>query len=1003
MRFSRARYVTLCQQSLVTAAVLAVAVSAAGVKTLDIVPQPGQTADLGAGVPGAQPRQALAQDTEPPVKTPVDVAPVTPKVREVRVSGVSAKGPKTARPTPPGARQAPPKAHEHEGAPSTEEPAEPKELVALSEPEPVRGYATVGVTWEHGTDYSDDQIDVTVRTEEDGKWSRWIPAEYHDEHGPDAGSAEEDAGRERPGTDALVVGDVDRVQMRAETTDGSTPPDLKLAVVDPGTGAMTREAPAIDTAKLETPQAKDESSAGGPQALSGPDTDPDAGSDAQDTVALSAMTTAPRPKIYTRSQWGANERLREQGSPRYGTVKAGFIHHTVNSNSYSSSQVPSLLRGIYAYHTQSRGWSDIGYNFLVDRFGRIWEGRYGGVTRAVVGAHTLGYNEYSFALSAIGNFDIKSPPTAVTSAYARLFAWKLSLYNIRADNLRVYVKNRYFRAISGHRDAGQTACPGRYLYAKLPAIRTAAQSIQNKAQTGSTITPFTSPTQTPLAAKAQPRTMTFPSTRNLSGAPYPDLALKDAAGRVSILPTGGQLRYSPRVSTSGNWHRMSLVSGVGDVTGDGIGDVVGRWPDQGRSLVYTGTGAGQVRTTGIAPTAAFRSAGSVVAAKDWDADGRNDVIMRTGANSRLWLVRGLGSGKFAAPRQFPDRHWAGYTSIAATGDLDRDGEPDLVGLNKNGHLYVIPGTKRGDLGSARNVRDVGTSYTGIVGSGDMSGDGIGDIAARDRTGAISILTGNGSGSFGDTFGKFFGPAGLLSVTGASMAGSAHSDLVGLDATRHKLVIFRHSGRTNLNARVPTNVTVPGASQVLTVGDWNRDGKHDLVTREGEGDRLWLRIGKGNGQYAAGTPMDDGWKPFKYLAAVGDVTGDKNPDLVGAKLAPGPFTVFPGNGEASFLAPFRAPSSLRTFNQIGTGSWAPASSRPTYISSDGSFVPVLGSLGADPAAYDWVVGPGDVDGDSRADLITRDSAGSLWLVPGKDKGFGARRLIGSGYGAYKLGG
>ena len=129
---------------------------------------------------------------------------------------------------------------QHEGAHSTEAPAEPKELVALSEPEPVRGYATVGVTWKHGTDYSDDQIDVTVRTEENGKWSRWMPAEYHDEHGPDAGSAEENAGRERPGTDALVVGDVDRVQMRAETTDGSTPPDLKLAVIDPGTGAMTQ-------------------------------------------------------------------------------------------------------------------------------------------------------------------------------------------------------------------------------------------------------------------------------------------------------------------------------------------------------------------------------------------------------------------------------------------------------------------------------------------------------------------------------------------------------------------------------------------------------------------------------------------------------------------------------------------------------------------------------------------------------------------------------------------
>ncbi len=194
------------------------------------------------------------------------------------------------------------------------------------------------------------------------------------------------------------------------------------------------------------------------------------------------MKTSPRPKIYSRAQWGANERMREQSAPDYGTVKAGFIHHTVNSNSYSSSQVPSLLRGIYAYHTQSRGWRDIGYNYLVDRFGRIWEGRYGGVTRAVVGAHTLGYNEYSFALSAIGNYDVKAPPAAVLHAYEQLFAWKLSLYNIRADNPRVFVKNKYFRAISGHRDAGQTACPGRYLYAKLPSIRKSAQSIQNKAQ-----------------------------------------------------------------------------------------------------------------------------------------------------------------------------------------------------------------------------------------------------------------------------------------------------------------------------------------------------------------------------------------------------------------------------------------------------------------------------------------------------------------------------------------
>ena len=136
-----------------------------------------------------------------------------------------------------------------------ETPGSAKRVVALSEPEPVRGYATVGVTWQHGADYSDEQIDVNVRTEENGTWSRWMPADYHDEHGPDAGSSEDNTVGERPGTDALVVGDVDRVQMRAATTDGSAPPDLRLAVIDPGTGAMTKQAPAIDTAELGSPSA----------------------------------------------------------------------------------------------------------------------------------------------------------------------------------------------------------------------------------------------------------------------------------------------------------------------------------------------------------------------------------------------------------------------------------------------------------------------------------------------------------------------------------------------------------------------------------------------------------------------------------------------------------------------------------------------------------------------------------------------------------------------------
>ncbi len=467
MRFSRARYVTLCQQSLVTAAVLAVGLSAAGVKTLDIVPQPGTAADTPGSALDAAPHggggalpPALAQTD--PGKAEVATAPVTPKVREVSV---------TSPPKREAARQAPTQNKQ-------QAPADPG--YAETAPQKVEGYATIGVTWKHGVTYGDDEISIEVRTEDKGAWSKWMDVDYHDDHGPDGATSEEESARERPGTDALVIGDVDQVQMRARTTDGSVPPELRLAIIDPGTGGLTKQAPAIDTAKLPSGK-KADSGDGGPQASG---TTTLEGDGVEDTVTLSAMNRPAKPYIYSRAQWGANEKMREQSAPDYGTVRTGFVHHTVNANNYTAAQVPALLRGIYAYHTQSRGWRDVGYNYLVDRFGRIWEGRWGGVQRAVVGAHTLGYNEVSFAMSAIGNFDIARPPTAVLNAFARLFAWKLALYNIPANRTGIAVKGRTLRAINGHRDVGQTACPGRYLYAQLPYIRTQATKIQGAAPAG---------------------------------------------------------------------------------------------------------------------------------------------------------------------------------------------------------------------------------------------------------------------------------------------------------------------------------------------------------------------------------------------------------------------------------------------------------------------------------------------------------------------------------------
>jgi hypothetical protein len=1036
MRFSRARYVTLCQQSLVTAAVLAVGVSAAGVKTLDIVPQPGPIAGARDVMPGGaqhnaqqNARQSVQQDAlarHRPAKSEVDSAPVTPKVREVKVTGISTTAPAAAagagssrRVAPSQAptrapTQAPSQAPAKKATGSTTAPTKAgTQLVALSEPEPVTGFATVGVTWKHGVTYTGKQLDVRVRTEKAGVWSGWVAMDHDEEDGPDSDSAEVGSAKERPGTGALVIGDVDRVQMRAATTDGTVPPDLKLAVIDPGKGKLVKAAPAIDTAKLpstpshDTAARADDAKSGEPQA-SGAE-------NAQDTVSLSAMRVAPKPYIYSRAQWGANERLRDQSPPSYGTVKTGFIHHTVNANTYTSAQVPALLRGIYAYHTQSRGWRDIGYNYLVDRFGRIWEGRYGGVNSAVVGAHTLGYNEVSFAMSAIGNYDIAAPPQAVLNAYARLFAWKLSLYNIRADAPRIYVKNRYLRGINGHRDVGQTACPGRYLYAKLPYIRTLTQSLQNAAQSGTTAplppnTPpkpnpdlFTSPTQTPRPATTQPAGLAFPRSLNVVGDANPDLVLKSRTGVVSVFPTAGQLGFRGAVATNGAWSTMDQVVAVGDVNGDGRGDVLGRTRANKVSRIYLGDGAGHVRTLGIAGTPTFRYANMITAAGDWNRDGRNDVFMRDTKTGWLMLVPGAGAGRFGRPILL-SKSWRNMVATAVAGDLTGDGRTDIVGLHRNGYLYAAASTTTGRLSGFSRRTFVGKKFNAVVGGGrDMTGDAYGDILLRSGSTGKSIILPGRRGTFGPALGPFSQARGLARLSAGQMVGSAQPDLVGLNAARTQLLVVPNNGMVNLRGPLPSNLTRADASQVLNVGDWNRDGRSDVITRQTGGDSLVLRTGLGGGKYGAGTVMSRGWKPFVYLAAVGDVTGDGRPDLSG-RTRTGKTLIFPGNGSRGFTAPRIAPNFLKSFNQVGVGSWKAQQLPGTaYVSSDGSFVPFMGTGAGDLAGYDWVIGPGDLDGDGRNDLVARDPKGYLWLLPGTVNGLGERRLMAAGFGGFSLGG
>jgi hypothetical protein len=200
-----------------------------------------------------------------------------------------------------------------------------------------------------------------------------------------------------------------------------------------------------------------------------------------------AAAMAALPGIIPRSGWGAKEGLRRCDPDYADSVKMAFVHHTVNANGYGRARVDDLIRGIYAYHVQARKFCDIAYNFLIDRFGRIWEGRYGGIDQPVIGAHAMGFNTGSTGIAALGTFTGQAPSKKMVQAYKRLLAWRLDVAHVRPTGKTVMESaggpNQKFDkgeevtlpAIAGHRDTGFTTCPGARLYRKLAGIRRGAE------------------------------------------------------------------------------------------------------------------------------------------------------------------------------------------------------------------------------------------------------------------------------------------------------------------------------------------------------------------------------------------------------------------------------------------------------------------------------------------------------------------------------------------------
>src|ERR671936_1788015 len=197
-------------------------------------------------------------------------------------------------------------------------------------------------------------------------------------------------------------------------------------------------------------------------------------------IPLRRLSIAGSPPIISRLAWGANEAIR-RAPPQYApTLQFALVHHTAGTNSYTRAQSAAIVRGIEVYHVQGNGWNDIGYNFLVDKYGQVFEGRYGGIDRNVVGAHAQGFNTGSVGVALLGTYTRATASPAALRSLDALLAWRLDLAHVDPRSALTYLSGGnprfgagvpvFLRAISGHRDTGYTSCPGNALYRQLPAI-----------------------------------------------------------------------------------------------------------------------------------------------------------------------------------------------------------------------------------------------------------------------------------------------------------------------------------------------------------------------------------------------------------------------------------------------------------------------------------------------------------------------------------------------------
>jgi hypothetical protein len=551
--------------------------------------------------------------------------------------------------------------------------------------EATAGFSAVGVSW--ARDPAVTEVSVAVRTKTaQGRWSTWSAADNED-----AGDA--NTAGVRGGANLLWTGPSTGVEVAVTSVAGRAPRDVRVDLIDPGASSADRA--------------------------------PDAG-----LPRARANAATAKPVIYSRATWGAPT---PKERPAYASsVKAITLHHTVNSNTYTREQVPAMLRSIYQYHAVTQGWGDIGYNVLVDRFGRLWEGRAGGLDRAVIGAHAGGFNAGTAGISMLGTYTTAPVPSAVREAIARYAAWKLSLHGVDPAGTTKLTggQNTKYKGIVTitvptifpHRLTSLTSCPGQGGMNSLAGIRTRARQLWSAAakpapKPAPKPTPKPTPTPTPTPTPAPASKLTA------------QLTTFDAATGTWSVGNGAPIRFGAKgdVAQSGDWNgdRKPVLAVFRPSTGQwlvrrgitvnwgtpGKGDipVAGRYLDADRvrpAIYRTSTRTWHLKgaTSATNQTVKWGNSGDVPAPADYDGDGKADLAVFNPKTAK-WSIRGKGYVVFGK---------AGDVAVPA--DYDGDGKADLA--------VFRPGTGQWLFENSRTVN------WGTPGKGDVPLPGYYDADQR---------------------------------------------------------------------------------------------------------------------------------------------------------------------------------------------------------------------------------------------------------------------------------